>query len=588
MKLRSPVCCVLGHVDAGKTSLLDKLRTTNKQAKEAGGITQNISAWNLSEKDIHTFIDKYSTTTQTKSQIPGLLMIDTPGHEAFLKLRTTGTNLCDIAILVVDIHKGIEKQTMESIKILKNAKTPFVIACNKLDTLYGWKSQKNGCFKQNVDQQSNDTKLKLKTARDQLFVQFANIGINVEFYHINNDHKTTVNIVPLSAVTGEGIPDLLVVILRLCEKFMKKKIEFHSDTFKGLVLKEDHIQGHGTCIRLLLVDGMLKKGSKFYLQNIPTCCTVKSLLIQEHQTQELKLVDSVTAACSCIIVTVESINNIIPGSELLSTTIDSTAEVRNSDSTTEVSDTKVEIGKGKWGAHLHSDSSGTLDALIKVFQEQKFPIAGYSIGNMYKTDVMKIIARNPNNDEYTPMIVNFGGNITEDAETYAKNNMVEIIESPIIYRLLENAIVFHKKQQQEFLSRHEKSAGIFPCKLKIIGIYRASDPIIIGISVEEGSLRLGTPLAYVKDKQEIHELGDVFHMKTPLGQSCEKADKGDSVSVEIRNSKKKAGIHFEQNDLLFSNITRKSLDILKQHFASNLSKSDVKCIIEIKKIFNIV
>jgi translation initiation factor 5B len=92
----------------------------------------------------------------------------------------------------------------------------------------------------------------------------------------------------------------------------------------------------------------------------------------------------------------------------------------------------------------------------------------------------------------------------------------------------------------------------------------------------------------VKDKQEIHELGDVFHMKTPLGQSCEKADKGDSVSVEIRNSKKKAGIHFEQNDLLFSNITRKSLDILKQHFASNLSKSDVKCIIEIKKIFNIV
>ena len=207
---------------------------------------------------------------------------------------------------------------------------------------------------------------------------------------------------------------------------------------------------------------------------------------------------------------------------------------------------------------------------------------------MYKTDVMKIIARNHNNDEYTPMIVNFGGNITEDAETYAKNNMVEIIESPIIYRLLENAIVFHKKQQQEFLSRHEKSAGIFPCKLKIIGIYRASDPIIIGVSVEEGSLRLGTPLAYVKDKQEIHEVGDVFHMKTPLGQSCEKADKGDSVSVEIRNSKKKAGIHFEQNDLLFSNITRKSLDILKQHFASNLSKSDVKCIIEIKKIFNIV
>jgi translation initiation factor 5B len=600
MKLRSPVCCVLGHVDAGKTSLLDKLRTTNNQAKEAGGITQSISAWNLSIKDINTFIEKYTTTSKTDTQIPGLLMIDTPGHEAFIKLRTTGANLCDIAILVVDIHKGIEKQTIESINILKASKIPFIIACNKLDTLHGWKTIVNGCFKDNVDKQSSTTLYQLEKARNQLFLQFANIGMNVEFYHKNKDFKSTVNIVPISAITGEGIPDLLTVVMRICEKFMKRKIEFNEDQFKGLILKEERLQGHGSCIRTLLVNGTISKGTRVFVQG-QNCdgggdcegqktIIIKSLLIYNQQG-ELSHVNSVTAACACIIVPVEPIDGILPGSEILSKLMNNDTE----HSTVNLNSNAVNLNSndlvkpGVWGAHLQSDSIGTLDALCNLFSNSKFPVASYGTGPIYKTDLMKMNARCGPIQGYQPMIVNFGAQVTEEAQKFAKDNNIEILESPIIYRLLEGAIASHKQQQYKIQKQHEedKKSAIFPCKLKIVGVYRASDPIIIGVKVEEGSLRIGTPLMCYKNN-EVTEIGNVFQMKTPLGDTCESVDIGTSVSIEIRNSKKKAGIHFETKDLLYSNISRKSLDILKLHFKDDLTKSDIKCIIEIKNKINMI
>ena len=275
---KSAICCILGHVDTGKTKILDKLRNTNIQDGEAGGITQQIGATFIS----HSLIKKRAPRIETA--LPGILIIDTPGHETFGNLRSRGSSLCNIAVLVVDILHGLEQQTLESIELLRKRKTYFVVALNKIDRITGWVSNPNMYFRDTLEKQKESVKREYNNLVKEIKLRFAENGLNVAVYDENPDPKRYLNMVPTSAITGEGLSDLLTCIMNSSETFLKKHLKYQSK-IECTMLECNTLEGYGMTIDAILSNGTLKKGDKIAICTTdgPIVTVIKHLLIPETQ-----------------------------------------------------------------------------------------------------------------------------------------------------------------------------------------------------------------------------------------------------------------------------------------------------------------
>ncbi|KAL0731915.1 hypothetical protein Bca4012_028009 [Brassica carinata] len=287
--LRSPICCIMGHVDTGKTKLLDCIRGTNVQEGEAGGITQQIGATYFPAENIRERTRELKADAKLK--VPGLLVIDTPGHESFTNLRSRGSSLCDLAILVVDIMHGLEPQTIESLNLLRMRDTEFIVALNKVDRLYGWKTCKNAPIVKAMKQQTKDVVNEFNMRLTGIITQFKEQGLNTELYYKNKEMGETFSIVPTSAITGEGIPDLLLLLVNWAQKTMVEKLTYVDDV-QCTVLEVKVIEGHGTTIDVVLVNGVLHEGDQIVVCGLqasgPIVTTIRALLTP-HPMKELRV-----------------------------------------------------------------------------------------------------------------------------------------------------------------------------------------------------------------------------------------------------------------------------------------------------------
>lgn len=262
--LRSPICCILGHVDTGKTKLLDKIRQTNVQEGEAGGITQQIGATYFPAEAIRQKTRVVDPKNEMEFKAPGLLIIDTPGHESFTNLRSRGSSLCNIAILVVDIMHGLEPQTLESIRLLRDRKTPFIVALNKIDRLYGWNPTPNGGFRESLNKQKKSVQNLFKDRLQETMLAFSEQGLNSQLFDENKNMSKFVSLVPTSAHTGEGIPDMLKLLVELTQNRMASQLMFLS-SLECTVLEVKVIEGLGTTIDVILSNGILHEGDRIVL-----------------------------------------------------------------------------------------------------------------------------------------------------------------------------------------------------------------------------------------------------------------------------------------------------------------------------------
>lgn len=594
--LRSPICCILGHVDTGKTKLLDKIRQTNVQEGEAGGITQQIGATYFPVDAIKKKTMVVNKDGKFEFKIPGLLVIDTPGHESFTNLRSRGSSLCNIAILVVDIMHGLEPQTIESIRLLRDKKTPFVVALNKIDRLYGWKKIDNNGFRESLSFQGKAVQNEFRDRLEKTKVAFAEQGFNSELFYENKSMAKYVSLVPTSAHTGEGIPDMLKLITSLTQERMTNSLMYLSEV-EATVLEVKVVEGLGTTIDVILSNGVLHEGDRIVLCGTQgaICTNIRALLtpaeMKELRVKSQYVHNKQIKAAMGVKISADGLENAIAGSRLMVVGPDDDEEDLEEEVMGDLENLLSRISKTGRGVSVQASTLGSLEALLEFLKQSKIPVANISIGPVFKRDVMQCGAMLEKAKEYAVMLC-FDVRVDKEAREYADQNGIKIFEADIIYHLFDN-FVAHMKELAEQRKEESKMSAVFPCVLRPVAVFNKREPIVLGVDVVEGALRVLTPICAIKEdpntKQKVVvELGRVAsierdHKQIPI---CKKGQPSVAVKIEGANQPL-YGRHLEEKDILYSHISRKSIDTLKEFYRSDVTMDEWALIKKLKPLFDI-
>jgi len=554
--IRSPVCTVVGHVDHGKSSLLDYIRSSNIVKCEAGAITQAIGASLIPLDIIKKTCGPLLDSLKIKFTIPGLLFIDTPGHAAFTNLRKRGGNLADIAILVVDINEGFKPQTEEAVEILKHEKTPFIVAANKIDLLPGWNSAKDNILK-NISNQGQDTQKRLDIKLYELVGKLHEFGFASERFDRVSNHTKEIAIIPVSSKTGEGIPELLMVLTGLAQKYLENclKCDINSPA-KGTILEVKEEKGMGIVLDTIIYDGMLKKDDFIVIGGIEKPVVTKPRALLEpmplseirDKKAKFKQVDEVCAA-RCIRISAPEIENAVAGMPLMASSKDALEKTKQ-----EIQKlvSEVIIETDEQGIILKADSLGSLEALITVFREKNIKIRKASIGNISKKDIIDAES-NYEKDPMKAAIIGFNVSVNEDA----KSEKVKVFTNDIIYKLIEG---FEKWVEGETKRREASEVDMLvrPCKVIIMPgyVFRQNNPAVVGVDILEGKIKTGIRL--MKNVEPLTTVKSIQVEK----KNIPVAEKGKQVAISL--DKVTIGRQICEEDVLYSVIPESDFRKLKE------------------------
>ena len=554
--IRQPIVVTIGHIDHGKTTLLDKVRKTAVQSKEAGGITQAIGATEIPTDIVNRICGELLKKLNIKITVPGLLFIDTPGHEAFTAIRKRGSSIADLAILVIDINEGFQAQTDESVRILKEFKTPFLVAATKIDKIDGWIPDENACFIDSITKQPEWVTKKFDELFYKLVGQLSERGFDSERFDRVSDFSKTIVIVPCSGITGEGVPELLMALVGLSQTFLKKELETTKGIGKGSILEVKEVKGLGKTIDVILYDGETRKGDWLIVGGKEPVVTKIKALLKPHPLREIRVekkfehVDYVSAA-SGVKIAALNLDDVIAGSPVATVHDENDIEKVKDELQTGIEE--IEFEKVGEGIILKADNLGSLEALIGVFKD-KVPIKKAEIGKVLRKDVIEIEAVK---DPLKKVIIAFNVDVDDLAAKEAKDRLLTIIHNNIIYKLTEGFEEFIK-QQEERIKQEKLDAIVLPAKIKILPghTFRVSDPAIVGIEVLAGTIKTGFKLQ--KDGKEI---GTIRAIESE-NKALERAERGDKVAISIKGPI--VGRHIREGDELATIISENDLKVLKE------------------------
>ncbi len=575
--LRTPIVAVLGHVDHGKTTLLDRIRRSRVVAKEAGGITQHIGA---TEVPIEAIREICKDIWRANVKIPGLLFIDTPGHKAFTNLRRRGGALADLAILIVDVNEGFKPQTEEAISILRTFRTPFVVAANKIDRIPGWQSVEGAPFVKSFAMQDDATKQRLENKIYELIADLYRHGFNADRFDRIRDFTRTVAIVPISALTGEGIPELLMILVGLAQRYLEKNLRLHVEgRAKGTVLEVKEEKGLGVTCDAILYDGTLKVGDRIAIagKEDVIVTNVKAIL-KPAPLREMRIesrfgsVESVTAAAGIKIVA-PNLENVLAGSEFEA--VESEEDIEEFRRRIRKEYEEIAIRTDEEGVVLKTDTLGSLEALINELRANGIPIKKAEVGDVDKRDIVDASA---NKDELNKVVLAFNVKLLPGVEEEAKKYGVRIFSDQIIYSLIDD---FVKWREAEKLARERQKIEslVKPGKIKLLKeyIFRRSKPAIIGVRVLAGELKRGVDLI----KPDGTKVASVRTMQKE-GKNIAVAKAGEEVAIAMEGVT--IGRQLEGDEVLYVDVPERHARVIERDLLDSLDEETRRAFEEFLKI----
>lgn len=526
MPIRQPIVSVLGHVDHGKTTFLDRIRGTTVADREAGKITQHIGATEVPVEALKSACQELGC--KVTFSLPGLLFIDTPGHHSFMTLRSRGGALSDLAVLVVDIKDGLMPQTKESIEILKRNQTPFIIAANKIDKIAGWNSQ-NKPFIKSFTEQTKSAQDRMTEALYEIIGELYDMGFSSDRYDSINDFSKNIAIVPMSAETGEGVEDTLMTLIGLAQRFLKDELEVEEGPGQGTILEVKEEVGLGTTLDTIIYQGTLRKGDEVFIgtRNKPIKTRIKSLLKPKPMDEirdpkeRFDEVKEVTAAAGIKVITPEC-KGVVAGAPVKAIWDRDPDEVMKS--VRKESEANIELHEE--GLVIKADAIGSLEGLAFELKDEEIPIGMASVGDVSQKDIVNAETMK---DPLHKIILAFNVSILPDAKEELKQSDVKIIENDVVYRLVDDYKEWRENEKRK-IEEEKRRKIVFPCKLRILEghTFRVSKPAIVGVRILGGQLQPGRRLL----KNDGRVVGNIKSIRDG-DQSLDMAEQGDEVAIAI-------------------------------------------------------
>lgn len=576
--IRQPIISVLGHVDHGKTLLLDKIRGSKVASREAGEITQHIGATEIPVETVENicgrFLDKFASK---RVDLPGLLFIDTPGHEAFANLRSRGGALADLAILVVDITEGFKPQTLESINHLKKNQTPFVIAANKCDLIPGWNPNPDSCFLDTFGGQNERVQQELDEKIYELVGELDDKDFQAERFDRIDEYRKQIGIVPTSAKTGEGIPELLAILAGLAQRYLQEELSIEvSGPARGTVLEIKEEKGLGKTIDAIIYDGTLSSQDKIALGALDKVIVTKvRALLQPKPLDEIRdpqekfeHINDVSAAAG-VKIAAPDIDEVVAGAPIWG--IESDEDIDEICELVKERLENIRIDTDRVGLVVKADTLGSLEALESQLNQKEIPIRRADIGNVTRQDIIESSSV-AEEDPLMRAILAFNVDILPHAKEEAKKRDINIIKNDVIYRLVQEYEEWVEEEKERI--RRKKLEGLArPGKASIKPgyVFRNCDPAIVGVDVLGGIIEPGVYLMN-KDGKKIGTLKEIQSEQ----ESVPKAETGDELALSIEGPT--IGRDIREGDVLYVDISNQQMKELKD--ISDMLTEDEKQVME--------
>jgi len=573
---------MLGHVDTGKTSLLDKIRGSAVQLREAGGLTQQIGASFFPLETLIAITRQLITDFETQVKIPGLLVVDTPGHEAFANLRRRGGSVADVAILVIDVMHGFENQTYESLEILKSRKTPFIIAANKIDRIAGWRSNDNAPVLASYSKQGPIVREDLDNRLYTIMGTLSRQGFASERFDRVRDFTRNVAIVPVSAKTGEGLGELLAVLIGLTQQYMTDKLEVTSDHALGTVLEVKEEVGLGTTINAIIYDGVLRAEDTIVIggKEGPISTSIRAILLPQpldeirDPRKRFNAIEEAPAA-SGIKIAAPNLEEAVPGAPLVAVGGGMTLEGATEEVSSELE--RLRISTDNVGIILKTDTLGSLEALTESLRARDVPIRLADIGDISRREVMEALSVKHEEPLYGAVLA-FNVKALPDAEREAHDQRIPIFTNDIIYNLMDEYVTW-MEDEREARIRKEFDTLVMPGKIEVMEgfVFRRAKPAIFGTKVLSGTITSNSPMVTL----EGNRVGPITQIQDS-GEAIPQAEEGMEVAVSM--PRPIVGRHIKERDVLLVDVPEKHAKLLRDKYPGRITAGALEALGELTEI----